>query len=159
MNGSHTCEERGPSHWWIANQSSLPTSGPTPVPASCTSQLEAEFLGWVWVHTTSNFLTATSPEHKDKCQFYYSHKFLILDSRPTNASIEVCGWNDSAAMLATKRSAGVTPQVNLRNLLHVGDEACKHALPLKPRADVTKSPKQRYQWPRKRTCVFQKLLK
>ena len=31
----------------------------------------------------------------------------------------------SATMLGTKRSAGVTPEVNLRNPLHTGDKACK----------------------------------
>ena len=30
-----------------------------------------------------------------------------------------------AAMLVVKRSAGVTPEVNLRNLLHTGKEVCK----------------------------------
>ena len=40
------------------------------------------------------------------------------------------GRNGSAAMLATTRSVGVTPQVNLR----------------KPNADVTRSPKQCNQW-------------
>ena len=34
----------------------------------------------------------------------------------------------SAAMLATKRSAGVTPEVNLRNSLHAGDKACKRGI-------------------------------
>ena len=37
--------------------------------------------------------------------------------------------NGSAAMLATKRSAGVTPEVNLRILLCIGDEACKQGDP------------------------------
>ena len=32
-------------------------------------------------------------------------------------------------------------------------------LALKPRGDVTRNPKQGYQWPQKRTCVRQKLLK
>ena len=31
----------------------------------------------------------------------------------------------SAAMLAPIRSSGVTPEVNLRNPLHAGDEECK----------------------------------
>ena len=31
--------------------------------------------------------------------------------------------NGSAAILAAKRSAGVTPEVNLRILLHTGDKA------------------------------------
>ena len=32
-------------------------------------------------------------------------------------------------------------------------------LALKPRGDITRNPKQGYQWPQKRTCVRQKLLK
>ena len=33
--------------------------------------------------------------------------------------------NGSVAMLAVKRSAGVTPEVNLRDLLHAGQEVSK----------------------------------
>ena len=66
-----------------------------------------------------------------------------------NAS-QVRGRDGSAAMLAAKRSAGVTPEVNLREHVtcmplpsvnkaaHFGFEA---------RWDVTRSPKQAYQWP------------
>ena len=35
----------------------------------------------------------------------------------------------SAAMLATKRSSGVTPEVNLRIPLSVGNEVCKQGDP------------------------------
>ena len=35
----------------------------------------------------------------------------------------------STAMLAIKWSAGGAPEVNLRNLLHVGDEADKRGIP------------------------------
>ena len=35
--------------------------------------------------------------------------------------------NSSAAMSTAKRSAGVTPGVDLRNLLYAGDEACIHS--------------------------------
>ena len=43
-------------------------------------------------------------------------------------------------MLAIKRSAGVAPEVNLRILLHAGNEACKVSnLALKPRVDVIRS--------------------
>ena len=45
----------------------------------------------------------------------------------------------SAAMLASKSSVGVTPNVNLRNLLHAGE-----ALVLNPRTDVIRSPKEGY---------------
>ena len=37
--------------------------------------------------------------------------------------------NDLGAILATKRSAGFAPEVNLRNLLLTGDEACKQGNP------------------------------
>ena len=37
--------------------------------------------------------------------------------------------NGSAAMLAAKRSAGVTPEVNLRILLCVGNKVCKQRDP------------------------------
>ena len=48
--------------------------------------------------------------------------------------------NGSTIKLATKRSAGVAPEVYLRNLLDADDEAYKQGnLPLKPRADVTKT--------------------
>ena len=32
------------------------------------------------------------------------------------------------AVLAIKRSTGVTPEVNLRNQLHAGDKACKRGI-------------------------------
>ena len=64
---------------------------------------------------------------------------------PTNA----CGYmidkyvdqNGLIAMLATNRSAGVAPEVNLRNPLHTGDKTYK--------GDVIRSPKQGYQAPQK----------
>ena len=48
-----------------------------------------------------------------------------------------------AAKLAVKRFAGVAPEVNLWNPLCGGKEACKEGstLAMKPRADVTRSPK------------------
>ena len=33
-----------------------------------------------------------------------------------------------AAMLAIKRTAGITPEVNLRNSLHEGNKACKQGI-------------------------------
>ena len=58
-----------------------------------------------------------------------------------------------ATTLAAKRLGGVTSEVNLGNPL------TKHAsegstLALKPRADVTRCPKQEYQWPYKKTYVL-----
>ena len=58
--------------------------------------------------------------------------------------------NVSAVMLATKRSAGVTPEVNLRILLHARKTQTKGStLALKPLSDITRSSKQGYQWPHK----------
>ena len=50
-------------------------------------------------------------------------------------------------MLGVKRSAGVTPEVNLRNWLYAGDKAHKlgSTLCLKPNTNVTRSPNQGYQ--------------
>ena len=38
-------------------------------------------------------------------------------------------WNSSTVMLATRRSTGVTPEVNLRILLHIGNKAYKKGDP------------------------------
>ena len=47
-----------------------------------------------------------------------------------------------------KRSTGVTLHVNLRNPLCASEKASQGStLALKPRADVTRSPKQGFQWP------------
>ena len=54
--------------------------------------------------------------------------------------------NGSVVMLATKRSADVTPEVNLREHCQV-----QIRLPtLKPRGVVNRSSKLGYQWPHKR---------
>ena len=51
-------------------------------------------------------------------------------------------------MLSTKRSVSVTSEVNLGNSLHTGEKGSTQAL--KPRTDVTRSPKQGYHWPHKK---------
>ena len=50
---------------------------------------------------------------------------------------------DSAALQDIKRPAGIIPQVNLRNPLHVGEEAGKSGIhpDFEPKADFSKSPK------------------
>ena len=53
-------------------------------------------------------------------------------------------------MLAVKRLAGVAPEVNLRNSIQARKHASKSTLALKPRADITRSLKQGYQWPHKK---------
>ena len=68
-----------------------------------------------------------------------------------------------AAMLALHTGRGVTPQVNLRECISrmplQSSNKTEPTLALKPRGDVTRSPKQGYQWPHKWTCVQQKFKK
>ena len=48
----------------------------------------------------------------------------------------------SVAVVTIKRSAGVTPEVNLRNPLHAGQKAHKGGIHPGFEADVTRGPKQ-----------------
>ena len=48
-----------------------------------------------------------------------------LSQAPPMPGCKCMDENGSAAMLATKRLAGVTQQMNLRIALHAGDKACK----------------------------------
>ena len=57
-----------------------------------------------------------------------------------------------AAMLATKRLTGVAPEVNHRECITCMPLPSANKVPtlaLKPRGDITRSPKQGYQWPLK----------
>ena len=57
-------------------------------------------------------------------------------------------------MLAIKRLAGVAPEVDLKeHATHTPLPSANKAEPtpaLKPRGDITRSPKQMYQWPHKK---------
>ena len=53
----------------------------------------------------------------------------------------------TAAMLVAKRLAGVTPEVNLRECVICMPLPTLPTLALEPKGDVTRSPKQGYQWP------------
>ena len=68
-----------------------------------------------------------------------------------------------AAMLAIYTGRGVAPEVNLKECIsRTPPQSLNKAEPtlaLKPRGDVTRSPKQGYQWPQEWTCVQQKLKK
>ena len=81
---------------------------------------------------------------------------------PTSA--ETCMWGRRlAAMLALYTGKGVSPEMNLRECIscmppHSSNKP-EPTLALKPRGDVTRSPKQGYQWPHKRTCLQQKFKK
>ena len=78
---------------------------------------------------------------------------------PTSAETHMWGRR-LAAMLALYTGKGVVPEVNLREcILRTPLPSANKAEPtlaLKPRGDVTRSPKQGYQWPHKWTCVQQK---
>ena len=51
-------------------------------------------------------------------------------------------------MLTSIQLAGAAPEVNLKNSVQARKCASeKSTLALKPRADITRSPKQGYQWP------------
>ena len=65
----------------------------------------------------------------------------------------VCKYTDG--MVATKRSASAL-ELNLRILLHAGDEASKATrLALEPRTDINRSTKQKYQSFHKKSDVLQ----
>ena len=64
-------------------------------------------------------------------------------------------------MLAVKRSAGVTLELNLsEGTLHMPPPSVNKAptLALKSGGDVTRNPKQGKQWPHKRMCVQQNFI-
>ena len=82
--------------------------------------------------------------------------------RPTSAETHMWGRR-LAAMLAVYTGSGVTPEVNLRERISrmppQSSNKAEPTLALKPRGDITRSPKQGYQWPHKWTCVQQKFKK
>ena len=73
------------------------------------------------------------------------------------------GKATKAAMLGIYIGEDVTPEVNLReHILHICLCQLRMRLPtlaLKPRGNITRSPKQGYQKPQKWTCVKQKIKK
>ena len=82
------------------------------------------------------------------------------ESSPTSA--QKCG-EVTSCVLAAKRSACVAPEVDLgecilHSLLQEANKA-EHTLTLKHRGDITRNPKQGYQWPQKGHVSAKKLLK
>ena len=78
-------------------------------------------------------------------------------SNPGNlTSVTVCG-DRTGGVPAAKRLASIAPEVDLWECtLHSPAQKVNQAEPtlaLRPRGDVTRNPKQGYQWPPKRTCV------
>ena len=90
-----------------------------------------------------------------------SHGFKPQTS--TNACRHVYKYEDQkdlAAILSSIQSAGVTPEVNLRNSVQARMCASeKSTLALKPRVDVTRVQNRGISGPTKRTYVLQKILK
>ena len=81
-----------------------------------------------------------------------------------STSAETHMWGKQrAAMLAIYTGRGVAPDMNLRECIScMPPQSLNKAEPilaLKPRGDVTRSPKQGYQWPHKWTCVQQNFFK
>ena len=84
-----------------------------------------------------------------------------IKSRPTAATFVACRERDRLPCWPPIQSAGVTPEVNLRTSMQARKRASKKSiLALKPRADVTRSPSQRYQWSHKKnSCPTEFFLK
>ena len=74
-----------------------------------------------------------------------------------------CGEGDWLLCWHYTPAKGVVPEVNLRErILRMPPPSVNKAEPtlaLKPRGDITRSPKQGYQWPHKWACVQQKFKK
>ena len=96
-----------------------------------------------------------------------THDLLIAGSSPTCAS-NILGQDMNPvgrpAMLTVKRSATCSTRGGSQGTYITfasGMRIRQPALALKPRGDVTRNPKQGYQWPQNRTCVCvrQKYLK
>ena len=76
----------------------------------------------------------------------------------TNTSADM--WTKRLSCHADLQSAGVTPEVNLRNRTQARKSASENStLALKPRADITRSPQQGYQWPQEKDLCPPKIKK
>ena len=68
-----------------------------------------------------------------------------------------------AAMLDIYTGRDVAPEVNLKESISrmplQSSNKAEPTLALKPRGDITRSPRQGYQWPQKWTCVQHKFKK
>ena len=62
-------------------------------------------------------------------QLSVKHYHTQYDGYNSHQCVKVSGSSGSAAMLVTKKAAAVAPEMNLRNLLHTGDKACKRGVP------------------------------
>ena len=97
----------------------------------------------------SSLLTELQTREKalTSCKLHSKYSFTRSDD-DSNDVATVCQKTHQPPT-AAKRSAGVAPEVDLRHPLCADEEAYKqgiHPVVLKPRADVTGSLKQGYQW-------------
>ena len=104
--------------------------------------IKYEYINHTKKRKTMNFQTVISRE-----QF----KSKIIQ---TNCITETRMWGKRpAAMLAIYTGRGVAPEVNLRECISrmppQSSNKAEDTLALKPRGDITRSPKQGYQWPQK----------
>ena len=85
-------------------------------------------------------------------------KNITLATTSLQPVISTCRYveeNGLAALMAAKSLAGVTPEVNHIHVCWVWIRP--PTLALKPWRDITRSPKQKYQWPPKKGYALQKL--
>ena len=82
--------------------------------------------------------------------------FMSVEPVSFNA-LQVCGRDGSAVMLAAKRSAGVAPVVNLKE--YVIRTPLLSSNKAAPRGDVTRNPKQGYQWAHKKDSYSPRIKK
>ena len=84
-------------------------------------------------------------------------------SNPGNLTSATVCVDKNGCMPATKRLASVAPEVDLGECTLPSPpqkvNKAEPTLALNPRGDVTRNPKQGYQWPQKRTCMSAKNFK
>ena len=114
---------------------------------------------WYWIQSMNDKQEMHVSKNRagvaENTVLLHAQSWIQAPAPPMLVGTSVSTWGqDSAAMLAIKRSAGVTPQVNLRNSMQARKHASESStLALKSRTDTT-SPKQGYQQPYKLTYVL-----
>ena len=104
------------------------------------------FSIWSIKYPAKNWCVVLPGRWHNGSAFVFCSCGCTFESEPSPTSAHACGEVTGCAPVA-KRSASVAKIVN----------KAEPTLALKPRGDVTRNPKQGYQWPQKRTCVRQKL--
>ena len=105
---------------------------------SCTIQKNTSYsllFSMLEIPHNNNWYLNIDSDEKIILHWIHSLDFGILNG------LKQLQTKDWGTMLVVKRSVGVTPEVNLRITLHTSEGS---TLDFKPRADVTRSPKQWY---------------